>query len=131
MWLWVGTLGVAFFHAFGTTVPLTIAWLLSLFAVQRDARTISILCLASGIIIDSVLVRPLGQTSVFLLAMLSIVSLYERKFEIASAPFLAASSFVGSTVFLTLFGYTNVVSQSIIATILTVIMFRTLKFYRV
>lgn len=123
-WLFGATVAVSFFHAFATTIPVTLGWLLSLYAVRRATRMLCVLSLVSGIVLDSLLVRRLGETSLFFLAFFLVVSLYERKFEIASLTFLALASFLGSTTFLTIFGYNDVLAQALLNTALTLFFFR-------
>lgn len=123
-WLFGATVAVSFFHAFATTIPVTLGWLLSLYAVRRATRMLCVLSLASGIVLDSLLVRRLGETSLFFLAFFLVVSLYERKFEIASVAFLALASFLGSTTFLTLFGYNDVLAHAFLNAVLTIFFFR-------
>lgn len=130
-WLFGATVAVSFFHAFATTIPVTLGWLLSLYAVRRATRMLCVLSLVGGIILDSLLVRRLGETSLFFLAFFLVVCLYEWKFEIASLSFLAIASFLGSAAFLTMFGSTNVLVQSIVSTLFTIVIFRTLNSQRV
>lgn len=123
-WLFGATVAVSFFHAFATTIPVTLGWLLSLYVVRRATRMLCVLSLVSGIVLDSLLVRRLGETSLFFLTFFLVVSLYERKFEIASLAFLALASFLGSTTFLTIFGYNDVLAQAFLNTVLTIFFFR-------
>lgn len=123
-WLFGATVAVSFFHAFATTIPVTLGWLLSLYAVRRATRMLCVLSLVSGIVLDSLLVRRLGETSLFFLAFFLVVSLYERKFEIASLSFLAIASFLGSAAFLMIAGYNDVLAQAFLNTVLTIFFFR-------
>ena len=76
-----------------------------------------------GIILDVMTIRWVGQTSLFFIAFLSIIMLYERKFEIYSVQFVFYTTFVGSFFFLILFGYSYILLQTVTVSVITVVGF--------
>lgn len=109
-----------------TTIPLTLICLLCLMIVRRDAMIFPLAFLA-GLLVDAMTLRPLGSTSLFLLTFVFLILLYQRKYEIYSYQFVMVASFVGSIVFMTLFGYENVVLQSLLSAIIGGIIFGFIK----
>src|SRR6185436_14584869 len=90
-----------------TTLPLVLIYLLCLTILKRDGGVFFVAFLA-GIFLDLLMVRALGLSSLFFSLFLFLILLYQRKYEIHSYPFVAASSFLGSVGFLTVFGYGNI-----------------------
>lgn len=100
-----------------TSVPLVLVFLLCLMVMKR-AEWIFLLAFLSGITLDLFTLRPIGVTSILLVLFVFIVLLYERKYEIATIPFVASTSLVGSFVFLQIlgtFGILESVTSSIVA----------------
>lgn len=109
-----------------TTMPLTLICLLCLMIVRRDAMIFPLAFLA-GLLVDAMTLRPLGGTSLFLLTFVFLILLYQRKYEIYSYQFVMVASFVGSIVFMTLFGYENVVLQSLLSALFGGVIFGFIK----
>lgn len=109
-----------------TTVPLVLDILLVLYILKRKPWVFAA-AFISGIFLDLFLVRTLGQSSVFFLIFLFIISLYGRKFEIVSSYFVLFSSFVGSLLFLKIFGYDYVFQQALISAIFSTLLFKGVK----
>lgn len=105
-----------------TSIPIVLDVLLVFYILERKSR-LFILALISGIILDVFGVRALGLTSIFLIAFIFIVLLYERKFEIATYPFVFFSSFLGSFMYLLLFGYNYLIQQAIVSSLFAVLLF--------
>lgn len=105
-----------------TTLPLVFICLLILTIFMRNLF-LFILAFLVGIFLDAFVLRPLGESSIFLLFIVFLTLLYQRKYEINSYPFVMIASFCGSLVFLLLFGYANVLGQSILSAIIAVFLF--------
>lgn len=76
-----------------------------------------------GIILDLMLFRFLGVTSLFLTTFLFLIFLYKKKFEIYTLPFVLIVSFVGSALYLMIFGYNYILQQAIVSSIIAVLLF--------
>lgn len=81
-------------QASSISAPLVLGILLMLF-IYEPRLWVFMLAFVSGIVLDILLVYPVGWTSIFLLSFLFLVSLYERKFEIRSYHFVFLSLFLG------------------------------------
>ena len=77
-----------------TTIPLALLFLLLLIIVVRK-EIVLLLAIIAGAFLDSLTLHAIGKTSVFFLFFLSLVLIYERKFEIRSYPFIAFATFFG------------------------------------
>ena len=123
---WIFLFAFSFFLIPITTLPLVPVFLILLF-VFYEKPWVFVLAFFAGILLDLSLFRPLGQTSVAFALFLLIISLYGKKFEVKTVPFVFFSSFLGSLIYLRFFGYQMVLFQSLISSILAVLLFR-LKF---
>lgn len=107
-----------------TTVPLVLSFLLVFYLLKRETW-IFVLAFFLGLILDSLLLRTLGQTSLFFVIFLFSVELYERKFEIKTSSFVFLSSLMGSIFYLIIFGE-NIFPQSLAGAFLASILFKIL-----
>lgn len=97
-------LGIAVFvEGTMTSLPLVLVCLLCLTIMRRDA-SVFLFAVISGIVLDVLSLRPIGSSSLFFVLFIFLLLLYQRKYEIDSYPFVAASTFFGSMIFLALFG---------------------------
>lgn len=87
-----------------TALPLVLICLLCMTILTRDT-IIFVAAFLSGIFLDAFALRPLGETSLFLVTVVLLVFLYQRKYEIYSYQFVMVASLLGGWLFLTLFGY--------------------------
>lgn len=110
-----------------TTLPLVFIVLLCGAVVYKQTGVL-IAALIAGVILDMLLFRIIGVTSIFLLAALMLAFLYERKFEIQSIPFVAVFSFFGSLIYCFIFIKSEVLLQGLVSCILTVSLFLLLQF---
>ena len=106
-----------------TTLPVIII-VLMLGAIFYKKLSVFVFAFLSGIILDISLFRPIGVTSFTFIAFLLVTSLYGRKFEIRTAPFVFLSSFLGSILYLWFFGYKMVFIQSVIVALIAVLLFK-------
>ncbi len=109
-----------------TTLPLVFLTLLCL-AVLIRKEWIFALAFLTGIILDTFSFRTIGVSSIYFLAFIFLVFLYQKKFEIATRYFIFASSFLGSLGFSIIFSYQNAVLQSIISSLIGVLIFSILS----
>lgn len=113
-----------FLEATVTTIPLVFFLLLFLTLLYRSYWIFPIGFL-SGILLDSVLFRTLGITSLFFVAFSFIVLMYQRKFEISTLPFVFAASFLGSFVYLLLFSSGNlIIFQAVLCALVAILIFK-------
>ncbi len=108
-----------------TTLPLVLSSFLILMVFLRK-NILFWIALIVGLILDLMLVRDLGLTSVIFLFFLIIISLYENKFETSTSAFILISSFLGSLIYLLFFGIQNAFIQSIFCSFLTLLIFKLL-----
>lgn len=123
---WILLLCVLLVEGTITTVPLTLIFLLCLM-VMKKAEWVFVLALFSGIVLDIFAVRPIGVMSIFFLLFIFFIWLYERKYEIATIPFVAAASFLGSFVFLHITGSANIL-ETIISSFIAIAAFVSYQF---
>lgn len=127
-------LGIFLFIAFlvegtFTSVPLIIDILLLYYILYSEESTVFIASFIIGIFLDSISVRAIGESSLFLITFLFVVMLYQRKFEITTWPFVVSSSFLGAFAYLSIFGYQNVIASSFINSLLATGVFLGVKFF--
>lgn len=109
-----------------TNLPLVFIALVIVTIAMRNLF-LFLLAFISGIFLDAFALRPLGETSIFLLLCVFLMLLYQRKYEINSYPFVFLASFVGSLIYLLLFGYSNafgLAGASIIVSLLLFMVYR-------
>jgi cell shape-determining protein MreD len=105
-----------------TTLPIVFVLLL-FFSLMKKRQLVFALAFITGIILDIFALRPIGVTSIYLLIFLFLAVQYERKFHITSISFIVAASFVGSFLYLVLFGYHAVIIQTIISVLLSALLY--------
>lgn len=105
-----------------TTLPLVFLTLLC-FAVLTRKEWIFVIAFIAGLAVDALSFRALGQSSLYFILYIFLVFLYERKFEISTKYFIFIASFLGSFGFLIIFSYNNLVLQSLISSIIGVLIF--------
>jgi len=81
------------------------------------------LAFLAGMLLDAFALRPLGEASIFLLLIVFLLLLYQRKYEINSYPFVLISSLAGSLVFLLIFGYGNAIWLAVFSSVIGVVLF--------
>lgn len=108
-------------------IPLVLTLLIVLQIVYRSG-VVMIAAFLAGIFLDALLFRPLGQSSFFFLSFLTLLALYERRFEVQTYPFLLGSVIAGSTAYLVIFGsrvfFVQVVATLVLSLVLFVIFLR-------
>ncbi|HVA97011.1 MAG TPA: hypothetical protein VND99_05125 [Candidatus Acidoferrales bacterium] len=81
------------------------------------------LAFLTGVLLDAFALRPIGGTSIFFLVSILLVLLYQRKYEINTYPFVFIASFIGSIVYLIVFGYQAVIVQAGISSVFSVLIY--------
>jgi len=109
-----------------TSIPIVLDVLLVFYILKRKSR-IFITAFILGIILDVFMVRTLGLTSIFFIAFIFVVFLYERKFETVTYPFVFFASFLGGFFYLWIFKYDHIFVQAVVSSIITVLLFKGLK----
>jgi cell shape-determining protein MreD len=105
-----------------TTLPLVLICLLCMGIIKRAAVVLPI-AFAAGLLLDSLTLHPPGSSSIFFLVLILLISLYQRKYEINSYPFVIVSSCAGSFLYLFFFGYNEIFVQGILSSFFCVVLF--------
>ncbi len=105
-----------------TTLPFSLILLIVFYCVSKKQETF-LIGFIFGLLRDIVDLRLLGVSSLFFVTAIFVAGLYERKFEIQSAPFVFLFSFLGSFLYLLLFGYQNVFPQALVLSLIGVFAF--------
>lgn len=109
-----------------TTIPLAIALLVVATVVFKKSWVL-FAALGIGLFLDLFLLRPLAQTSLFFVIFVFVIWLYERKFETQTLTFVFISTFLGSLIYMIVFGYNNVLLQSLVSALLGILLLKTLN----
>lgn len=110
------------FEGVFVALPLVFALLIVLQIVYRSGAVMAGAFLA-GLFLDAFLFRPLGQSSLLFLSFLTLLALYERRFEVQTYPFLIGSVIVGTTAYLVFFGSRAFFVQVVTALVFSLILF--------
>lgn len=105
-----------------TTIPLVLVLLLNC-AIVTKKPWIFALAFFCGLFLDAQLLNPIGKTSLFYLIFLAIVFLYEKKFDTQTFPFVFIASYLGSFIYLFIYGSRFLLLESLISAILGMIFF--------
>src|SRR3989344_9065630 len=106
-----------------TTIPLSVAILVVSTVIFRKPWVFFAAFLL-GFFLDLTLIRPLGYTSLMFAIFVFLIWLYERKFETQTLAFVFLSTFLGSLIYLMIFGYNNILFQSFINALIGVLLFK-------
>jgi cell shape-determining protein MreD len=107
-------------------VPLVLICLLCLAILKKDS-VVYLVGFFSGIFLDILTVQTVGQRSIFFIVFIFLILLYQRKYEINSYPFVAASGFFGSLIYSFIFGYSHFFWWSLISCLIASILFMVLR----
>lgn len=106
-----------------TTLPLVILFFLNAAVVAKKTWIFPMAFLA-GLVLDVLLLNPLGMTSIFLVIFLFVVLLYDKKFDIQTFPFVFLASFIGSLIyFIVILHNPNIFIQAIISAVISILSF--------
>ncbi len=110
-----------------TALPLVLICLICMTIVMRDSF-IFLPAFIAGILLDAFALRTIGGASIFLLLFVFLILLYQGKYEINSYPFVWIASFVGSFLFLMMFGYSSALVQAIVSAVIAVFLFALMRY---
>lgn len=123
IWIFfIALITVSFFQATITTIPFIIM-LFVLFYVFSNSFLLLLAVFLSGLIFDTLLLHPLGSTSMVFLGFILLLLLYERKFETRTFQFVFFATLLGSTIFLLTYQFHFVVEQALFVSIISVLIF--------
>src|SRR3989344_3834439 len=106
-----------------TTIPVIVSMILCFTVVSKSSK-IFILAILGGLLIDIFFLRTLGSTSLFLVIFTFMIFLYQRRFEIQTYAFVFMGTFLGSIIYLKIFGYDQILLQSLVSSLLALFLFR-------
>lgn len=110
-----------------TTLPLVLILLVVLYVLKKGLW-LFIAAFFTGVILDLILVRTIGTSSLFFVSFLFLEELYGRKFETQALPFVLLASFVGSIFYLLILGQTLIFQQSLVSSIMALGVFKLLRY---
>lgn len=99
------------------SLPL-VAMSLLLLTVQFKTADVFIVAFFSGLALDVLLVRQIGETSVVFLILLLFVFLYDRKYEVRSLLFVTLGTAIAIGVYLIIFPSSDRMVQILLTTLL-------------
>ena len=106
-----------------TTIPFSIALLVVGTVVFRKSW-IFFAAFFLGLFLDLSLLRPLGQTGLMFTLFIFTISLYERKFEAQTLTFVFFAAFLGSLIYLKIFGGNYILLQALISSLFAILLFK-------
>lgn len=110
-----------------TTLPLVFLCFVILTILLRNLF-LFVLAFFGGIFLDAFALRPIGETSIFLLLFVFLMLLYQRKYEINTYSFVFIASFFGALLYLFLFGYQNIYWEAAMSAVFGVLLFGIFRF---
>ena len=111
-----------FLQITSTFLPLTFIILL-VWSIETDSITPFILAFFAGCLLDIFLLRIVGTTALYYLAVLLLVFLYERKFEVRSIQFVFFLSLVSTLFYFFIFHGSFQIVESLICSAFGVLLF--------
>lgn len=106
-----------------TTIPFFLGLLVVCTVVFRKSW-VFFWALGLGLFLDLISIRVLGYTGLMLTIFVFLIRLYEKKFETQTLTFVFISTFLGSLVYLQIFGYQQILLQSLINSLFAVLFFK-------
>ncbi len=125
---WILFLLFIFIEGTVTSFPFILIFLLCLMVMKR-AEWVFLVALLAGILLDLLALRSIGGTSILLVFFVFIILLYERKYEIATVPFVFSAALIGSFIYLYLLHYPSIF-ESLLSGIFAVISFIIYQYIR-
>jgi hypothetical protein len=106
-----------------STIPFSVG-LLVISTVIFKKSWVFFLAFGLGLFLDLTAIRLLGYSSLILTILVFILFLYERKFETGTTVFVFISTFLGSLIYLMIFGYQEIFLQALVNSMLTILFFK-------
>lgn len=110
-----------------TTIPLSVG-LLAVSTVLFQKSWVFFLAFGLGLFLDLTLIRPLGYTSLMFAIFVFTLFLYERKFETQTRTFIFFATFLGSLVYLKIFGGSYLLLQAFASALSSILLLKILHF---
>ena len=107
-------------------LPLSLSVLLIMYVLSKDTRIVFV-GLVAGLVLDAMLVRQFGLTSLFISVFLLVVHLYERKFEVTTYPFVIFASTAGTMLYSIVFTTPVLLGQLVISIVASIILYLLMK----
>ncbi len=111
-----------------TTIPMVFISLLCALIVMRKPA-IFYTAFFAGLFLDLLTVRSTGSTFLFMLLFFYLVLLYRKKYEIMSYPFVIVSTFLGTYLYLLIFGHGGNLILSMICSVVGLALFSALQIW--
>lgn len=108
------------------TLPLVLLVLIPIAVIYRNYYAFA-LAFIFGILLDILSFKTIGVTSIFFCVFIFLIFMYERKFEINTSYFVIFASFLGSFAFIIFYGYSNLILETLVSTIIGLILFQIFK----
>lgn len=105
-----------------TTLPFVVATFVLLATFYRKDWVVFVAFLC-GILFDIMSFKTIGATSIFLVAMIFLIYVYQNKFEIGNYRFVFISVFVSSFFFLFFMNFNNIFSPSLFMGLVSSVVF--------
>jgi len=110
-----------------TTIPFIFLVLLCLTVLFKE-NWLFVLAFIFGLLFDLLSFKTVGFSSAFFVLMLSLVLLYQSKFEITTGYFVLIASFLGSFLFLVISGYHNsLILEPLLSAIIGLLLFKLIQ----
>lgn len=110
-----------------TSLPLVLLCLI-LLAVKTRTSDVFLIAFLSGLILDIMLVHPIGESSIFFLTVLLVIFLYERKYELSSLVFILSVTGVMTFLSSFLFPSPQRFLQIVLAVVINGFLFTVIEF---
>lgn len=104
-------------------IPILLSVLLFLTLIYENPASLLIAFLA-GVILDILMVRSIGSSSLFFLLYFFLVIQYGRKFEIKSNLSVFIFSLIGGGIYAFIFNYDNFIFQAVVTAVFSVLLYR-------
>jgi cell shape-determining protein MreD len=120
--IYLGILISIILEASFLSIPILIPIILSYFIFTKNSNAF-FLAFASGILIDTFLLNPIGISSIYFCIILFLVFLYSKKFEIESLPFISIFTILASSFYIAIFSSSFFIAKTFICTAISVIIY--------
>lgn len=105
-----------------TTLPVVLDVLLFL-VLFLDERVVLVFAFLAGVFLDFLTIGAIGIRSIYFLLFVVVLFLYWQKFEVKTVAFVATFSFFGGILYLLFFGYTSILLQAVVNSLLCIVVF--------
>lgn len=122
-------LAAALFESTLVSNSLFLAFLIPVFVLKKELWLFGA-GFVFGVVLDVLLLRDLGTTGLFMIILLMLIGLYEKKFETTTLPFVLFASFFASTSYLLVFGQSLIFEKALLSSIIAVGSFQILRYFK-